>query len=790
MTRVKVCCVVVTVLALPFVFQANTGCTIDAIGTGVGAQSFPNSYLCSCTCSTTTFHREFRASFSEDDAEQKLSDNTVDITSPDLDLSAARVVGVRFRNVEIPPMATIVNATVQFTASSDGTGTVMYGIKAEDSDNAAPFSATANNLLMRPVTMVFVNWGPANWPSGASGPEQRTPNLKTVLQPVVKRSQWAKGNSLVLLIATASGAGARHAVSADGRIVASPLLAVDFQEGSPAMIGPQDLPVCMAPAQNPDLNGFNSPSDADLSSDCSGRVQTTLTGLADACGYPSNCSCTFQADSRRFADKCNTDCVENTVDMNCADFDPVHGQVGATNAPGDQPVCLTNSPLAQGLFGRRTRCEVNGTATVKIDDEDPDEPPGASGILEFLGTPCPGASCPVGLEYRLDVGAVTFSSFFDSDTFDQLAGLGKNIPSHDALLSTTGDGMFMPGQVEVSARGRRDPAQLALATENASAININVKFGSMAPTCALTGALLGGLDPEAGRCDGGGDDGKICKSDGECADGADCVQEDHASFNVALDVSGDIVNQPPTADAGDDQTLECTDAAGSAVILDGTGSSDLDGNISLFSWRRGSRVGPEVGVDPISNVLQPLGAESYVLRVIDAFGQTDEDTTMVDVADTMPPELNCSVAKHVLEILNHNLVNVGLGASAVDQCEGMLPVTVKVFGDEDDQVNTGDGVFSPDAKSLSVGALRLRAERKNTGNGRVYLIVAEASDTSGNRGFDCCTVIVPRSPRLQASLQSAEMQAVAAQSFCLAHDGTAPAAYHVIGDGPVIGSKQ
>jgi len=138
---------------------------------------------------------------------------------------------------------------------------------------------------------------------------------------------------------------------------------------------------------------------------------------------------------------------------------------------------------------------------------------------------------------------------------------------------------------------------------------------------------------------------------------------------------------------------------------------------------------------------------------------------------------------------NHDLLNVGLAAGAVDQCEGELPVSVNVFANEDDEEGTGDGNFSPDAADIDVGSLRLRAERKGNGDGRVYLIIPEATDSSGNRGFSCCTVAVPVSAAKSAQI-AVRAQAAAARAFCLANDGTPPDGYFVVGDGPVIGPKQ
>src|SRR5207245_5763562 len=98
----------------------------------------------------------------------------------------------------------------------------------------------------------------------------------------------------------------------------------------------------------------------------------------------------------------------------------------------------------------------------------------------------------------------------------------------------------------------------------------------------------------------------------------------------------------------------------------------------------------------------------------------------------------------VLLPTNHDLGNVGLTATAVDNCDGVLPVTVRGVPNEEDEEATGDGRFSPDAKDLASGTLRLRQERKGNGDGRVYLIISYAVDAAGNVGFSCSTVGVPQ----------------------------------------------
>jgi hypothetical protein len=400
------------------------------------------------------------------------------------------------------------------------------------------------------------------------------------------------------------------------------------------------------------------------------------------------------------------------------------------------------------------------------------------------------------MQYNLDIENVTFGNFFHSETFSDLGGIGETSAGNEAVLSATGDGSFTPGTAAIAAQGQRGSQLKGVATTNGDPVNVNVGFGAATPMCSVQGTVIGSVDPEAKRCAGGPDDGipctdnDECTDDNSCANGAcDCVAVGDQDLSLSLDVAGNILNQPPTANAGPDQTVECATAAVTNVLLDASSSGDPDSNIALYSWLRGGRAGTEVGFDEMSRVEQSLGTQSYILRVIDALGQADEDTTQVHVMDTMPPVVSCSVVKPVLSQTNHDLVTVGLAADAVDQCEGVLGVTVKVFADEDDEENTGDGKHSPDAKDLAVGTLRLRGERKGNSNGRVYLIIPEATDSSQNRGFNCCTVGVPLS-NTPLTLMSVQNQAAAAQAFCLANNGTAPAGYFVVGDGPVLGPKQ
>jgi hypothetical protein len=111
-----------------------------------------------------------------------------------------------------------------------------------------------------------------------------------------------------------------------------------------------------------------------------------------------------------------------------------------------------------------------------------------------------------------------------------------------------------------------------------------------------------------------------------------------------------------------------------------------------------------------------------------------------------------------------------------------------VFSNEDDETPTG-AVFSPDAKDIAVQTLRLREERVAQGDGRVYLIVVKATDTAGGTGFATLTVVVPKSSS-PANIDSVNAQAAAAKAYADSHSGAPPAGFVLIGDGPVVGSKQ
>ncbi|HWT02954.1 MAG TPA: Ig-like domain-containing protein [Pyrinomonadaceae bacterium] len=181
------------------------------------------------------------------------------------------------------------------------------------------------------------------------------------------------------------------------------------------------------------------------------------------------------------------------------------------------------------------------------------------------------------------------------------------------------------------------------------------------------------------------------------------------------------------------------------------------------------------------------GVDTFTYKADDGTTDSNFATVTITVADTQGPTLTSSVAATSLWPPSHDLINVGLTASATDNSGDPVAIQVAVFSDEDDLTPDSPG-FSPDAKDLAPGTLRLRAERDGTGDGRVYLIVITATDSSNNVSRNFLTVVVPKS-KSQADVNAVNQQAQAALAYGVAN-GTAPAGYVPVGDGPVVGPKQ
>jgi hypothetical protein len=203
------------------------------------------------------------------------------------------------------------------------------------------------------------------------------------------------------------------------------------------------------------------------------------------------------------------------------------------------------------------------------------------------------------------------------------------------------------------------------------------------------------------------------------------------------------------------------------------------------------------GIVTINNAA-PVGTHTITVRASDNCGaMTSKSFSLLVNApnpcstDTIKPTINTFLGVSSLWPANSNLLNVGFSFTTQDNCTptSALSSQVQVFANVDDQTPTVDGTFSPDAKGIGTSVLRLRAERRADGTGRVYLIVVKTTDSTGNLGINCATVVVPQS-QSAANVNAVNVAAASAKAYCLANGGMPPAGYFVMGDGPIIGTKQ
>ncbi|TAK09640.1 MAG: HYR domain-containing protein [Candidatus Manganitrophaceae bacterium] len=99
-------------------------------------------------------------------------------------------------------------------------------------------------------------------------------------------------------------------------------------------------------------------------------------------------------------------------------------------------------------------------------------------------------------------------------------------------------------------------------------------------------------------------------------------------------------NRPPVANAGGDRTVEATSSNGASVTIDGSASSDPDGDPLTYSWT--TPFGTLTGPSSLDLVDLPLGTYSITLTVADSGGASNATIIQVHIVDTTPPTVSTS----------------------------------------------------------------------------------------------------------------------------------------------------
>jgi hypothetical protein len=141
------------------------------------------------------------------------------------------------------------------------------------------------------------------------------------------------------------------------------------------------------------------------------------------------------------------------------------------------------------------------------------------------------------------------------------------------------------------------------------------------------------------------------------------------------------VNRPPVANAGPDQpSVECTSQTTTPAQLNGTASSDPDGDPLTYTWSAAGIIfNDEHSATPIGQF--PEGTTVVTLVVSDGI-ESDSDGVSITIVDTTPPSIVCPLEISV-ECVDHcgtpkndpQLVPFFAGASATDICDDTPTLT-------------------------------------------------------------------------------------------------------------------
>ena len=199
------------------------------------------------------------------------------------------------------------------------------------------------------------------------------------------------------------------------------------------------------------------------------------------------------------------------------------------------------------------------------------------------------------------------------------------------------------------------------------------------------------------------------------------------------------INRMPFAHAGSDQTVYVDDLCQAQVTLDGSRSSDPDGDTLTYTWE--DSFGQVDGVNP--TVTLGLGIHDITLTVNDG-ELSDTDTVRIVVEDNTPPSIDAiSASPDMIWPPNHKMVPVTISVSVFDNCDTNPTSQIISITSNEPENGLGDGDTAPDWEITGDLTASLRAERAGKGSGRVYTITVRCTDHAGNSADREVTVTVP-----------------------------------------------
>ena len=213
---------------------------------------------------------------------------------------------------------------------------------------------------------------------------------------------------------------------------------------------------------------------------------------------------------------------------------------------------------------------------------------------------------------------------------------------------------------------------------------------------------------------------------------------------IITEVRGPIITCPMPL------TLECTNASAVATVqisvVDTIGLPleviwTVDGTVSQTNHIPSGGNITESNVTFTANFTE--GEHTVVVSASDNQTAPVSCSTAVTVSDTVPPTvLAISATPDLLWPPNQQMVPVKVAVTAVDNCDPS-PVAHITHVTSNEPQNT----FAPDWEITGPLTVNLRAKRFGSKRGRIYTIVVECDDSSGNLAYASVDVAVPHDQR-------------------------------------------
>lgn len=170
---------------------------------GGGSLIFPMSDIDAYNCLTTDCGRTSLSNHIAGDLDDGisyidtgttvLSESTMPIGLTETGESV--VSGFRFQTLNIPSNAKILSATLEFESASASISTLSpLRIRVENTGDSAPFQAATSNFGSRSLSSSYIQWN--NLDPWLTGLKYTSPDISSLLQGVIDRSDWCGGNSM------------------------------------------------------------------------------------------------------------------------------------------------------------------------------------------------------------------------------------------------------------------------------------------------------------------------------------------------------------------------------------------------------------------------------------------------------------------------------------------------------------------------------------------------------------------------------------------------------------------